>query len=390
MIMDSEVPKDARRASALLSAAEDVLDDGVPYARAGREPGTLTEALDAARHALSDRADRHTAAVPDADVAREQALALQLGGARSALRGSMAGQQAPIAEVSSLLRALRAFSSLDDLVDGAPGEIHRVGFSRVLVSRIQGSLWLARSASVAGNPGLSAALVSMGREYPGTLAGPMVEADVVRRVKPILVHDAFGNARVHKRLRDVIDCRAYVCAPLVVHGAVAGLLHADRDAGSGLVDSFDKDMLSAVAEGLGFAIERVVFMERLQALRRRLDEHTRTVSDLIDEFTNAEVELSATTTTAPSRPPQRRRGPAWEDGDDEFPFGLTRREFDVLRRMALGETNVQIGHRLFVSEGTVKSHVKHILRKLDAANRAEAVSRYHLMTRDTGYSPRGR
>jgi DNA-binding NarL/FixJ family response regulator len=58
--------------------------------------------------------------------------------------------------------------------------------------------------------------------------------------------------------------------------------------------------------------------------------------------------------------------------------------------MALGETNAQIAHRLFVSEGTVKSHVKHILRKLDAANRAEAVSRYHLMKREPAYSPRGR
>jgi DNA-binding NarL/FixJ family response regulator len=44
--------------------------------------------------------------------------------------------------------------------------------------------------------------------------------------------------------------------------------------------------------------------------------------------------------------------------------------------MANGETNRRIGARLFVSEATVKSHVKHILRKLDAANRAEAVSRY--------------
>ena len=32
--------------------------------------------------------------------------------------------------------------------------------------------------------------------------------------------------------------------------------------------------------------------------------------------------------------------------------------------------------RLVIAEGTVKSHVKHILRKLDAANRAEAVSRW--------------
>jgi DNA-binding NarL/FixJ family response regulator len=75
---------------------------------------------------------------------------------------------------------------------------------------------------------------------------------------------------------------------------------------------------------------------------------------------------------------------------DELQSCLTRREADVLRHVALGETNAQIAHRLFVSEGTVKSHVKHILRKLGAANRAEAVSRYHLMMRDSEYSSRGR
>jgi DNA-binding NarL/FixJ family response regulator len=44
--------------------------------------------------------------------------------------------------------------------------------------------------------------------------------------------------------------------------------------------------------------------------------------------------------------------------------------------MAAGETNVGIAAKLVISEGTVKSHVKHILRKLRAVNRAEAVARF--------------
>jgi DNA-binding NarL/FixJ family response regulator len=55
---------------------------------------------------------------------------------------------------------------------------------------------------------------------------------------------------------------------------------------------------------------------------------------------------------------------------------LTLREREVLDLMATGATNIQIAQALVVSEGTVKSHVKRILRKLHVANRSEAVARY--------------
>ncbi len=44
--------------------------------------------------------------------------------------------------------------------------------------------------------------------------------------------------------------------------------------------------------------------------------------------------------------------------------------------LAEGETNARIARRLIVSEDTVKTHVKHILRKLGVHNRSQAVSRY--------------
>jgi DNA-binding NarL/FixJ family response regulator len=56
---------------------------------------------------------------------------------------------------------------------------------------------------------------------------------------------------------------------------------------------------------------------------------------------------------------------------------LTSREAEVLRAITAGKTNAQIASALFVTEGTVKSHVKHVLRKLGAGNRTEAVAKYH-------------
>src|SRR5262249_22529595 len=54
--------------------------------------------------------------------------------------------------------------------------------------------------------------------------------------------------------------------------------------------------------------------------------------------------------------------------------GLSAREMDVLRRMALGKSNKEIGAELFISEGTVKSHVKGIFTKLDVVSRTEAIA----------------
>lgn len=52
---------------------------------------------------------------------------------------------------------------------------------------------------------------------------------------------------------------------------------------------------------------------------------------------------------------------------------LTDREREVLQRMAAGESNADIARTLYVSEGTVKTHVHSILQKLNANDRTQAV-----------------
>jgi len=63
-------------------------------------------------------------------------------------------------------------------------------------------------------------------------------------------------------------------------------------------------------------------------------------------------------------------------GENERPPSvLSEREMEILDLLALGQTTQQIASGLFLSENTIKTHVRHILEKLGAANRTEAVSK---------------
>jgi len=55
------------------------------------------------------------------------------------------------------------------------------------------------------------------------------------------------------------------------------------------------------------------------------------------------------------------------------PEVLSLRELEVLRLIAQGLTNKEVGAKLYISENTVKGHVKEILTKMNARNRIEAV-----------------
>jgi two-component system NarL family response regulator len=54
-------------------------------------------------------------------------------------------------------------------------------------------------------------------------------------------------------------------------------------------------------------------------------------------------------------------------------FGLTLREGEILQLLATGASNREIAARLFISQNTVKNHVRSVLEKLHAASRTEAV-----------------
>src|SRR5215216_4389816 len=69
-------------------------------------------------------------------------------------------------------------------------------------------------------------------------------------------------------------------------------------------------------------------------------------------------------------PPEVAAQLAEHMGDD----ALTPREVEVLKHLAEGNRNKDIGARLFISEETVKVHIKHIMEKLGANDRTQAVA----------------
>ena len=71
-----------------------------------------------------------------------------------------------------------------------------------------------------------------------------------------------------------------------------------------------------------------------------------------------------------SIPPEIAAHLAEHYGDD----GLTAREIDVLRLIAAGDRNRDVAEKLSISDETVKAHISHILEKLNAKDRTQAVA----------------
>jgi DNA-binding NarL/FixJ family response regulator len=72
--------------------------------------------------------------------------------------------------------------------------------------------------------------------------------------------------------------------------------------------------------------------------------------------------------------PQQRTDLGPERGRNAARPALTERELQVLRGMADGKSNAEIGRDLYVSEDTVKTHARRLFRKLGARDRAHAVA----------------
>lgn len=264
------------------------------------------------------------------------------------------------------LESIQHLETVEQIFKAGAKAVCDLGFDRAIVSRLEESMWTTEVIHVAGDEAWADEILEAGKHAPQKIVAGLPEQELVRRRRPIIVMDVQERAQVHKAVAEVSASRAYVAAPIAPGGEVIGFLHGDRVLHSGDLTAFDRDLLGLFAQGFSFAVERAVLYQDI----RNLQTQARAVAATLEAAASgryASDEPGAAPTSAPITINQHYY----------YDSPLTRRELDVLKLMANGDTNQRIARRLVISEGTVKSHVKHVLRKLNAANRAEAVARWH-------------
>lgn len=275
----------------------------------------------------------------------------------------LADRTRALAGVRTALARVGTARSVDALLARAPEAACSLGFDRALVSTVDGT-WRLHTMCVVRDQRWAEEIVAVGRENPPVLDRGLVENDPVVDARPVLVAEVQDNPRVNRPLAQITKSSSYGIAPLLVDGEVVGLVHGDCYHQRRMLGEVDRMVLSAFADGLSQHLARVTVLEGLSAIRTRIDGLTgwRDPAPAVVE------------SVAASR------------DDDSV---LTRREAQIVRLMAAGDSNGKIARRLTISEGTVKTHITRILRKLGAANRAEAVSIWLRSSATTGSTARG-
>jgi ATP/maltotriose-dependent transcriptional regulator MalT len=358
----------------------------------------LDEAIALAEQALGDQSppQHDLAALIEAVVAHEPGdrEATEHAAALERLRHRYEARFDALREAQAAVAELRDLTAPATMLARAPRALcEHSALRRAIVSVVREGKMLAEAAHFTGEERAAREALAALRERPVALEHPLIETELLRRRRATLVVDAHVHPRVDRRTATLLKWRSYVAAPLLVGATVIGVIHADRGPDE-TVDVLDREVLWEFATGLTQAYESAGLRRALRHEREQMRQFLEWVGARSAELADARITL------VPQPEPGRPRTPleptargseptvpapepaaltlSTNGSDDSAVFAglLTRRELDVLRLLAEGNSNKAIADALVVSSATVKFHVGGILRKLHVANRAEAVSRY--------------
>lgn len=277
---------------------------------------------------------------------------------------SVRAQADALVAVSDPLHQLRYIDSLDQFVRNLCRVlVSSTPFSRALLSRVdRDDTWIPWAAHADDDDHRCIPQAWLASERAPLSALP-VEQEVVRSCRAILVEDLVCDDAPYAVATQM---RSFVVAPIAPRGEVVGLLYADYYPSDRRADEFDRQFLALLAADSSTVYEQAILHDRIRARRVRLRDGLATI----------EASMAAIA---------RRTDPELGHSDDakasDAAVGalqkeLTFREREIFALIMRGDGNRAIGATLFIAEGTVKSHVKHILRKLGVMNRSELIARY--------------
>jgi DNA-binding CsgD family transcriptional regulator len=276
-----------------------------------------------------------------------------------------------MSEIRNALAYLRGLPPRK-MINAAPEVLSReLAFARTMISSVRGSLWLPQHLHIedekADPHGRSLTEYVVSRQIP--LADAPLETELVRKRCGVFAPSPQDDKRVFKEIMEASGCFGYIGAPITVQGRAIGILHADRPEPHGIVTMDHLEQLEAFAECLSVAFETAALEEKAAQQRVEVDNLCRNVDEILSRSGRSALWSLPTATRGPRYDVYHRRD------QPDLP-ALTFREREIMSHVATGATNGQIARCLVISEGTVKSHLKHIAKKLNTSSRAAAVATY--------------
>jgi DNA-binding CsgD family transcriptional regulator/GAF domain-containing protein len=362
----AEDPMVIARAEAAVAAAADHLKVPPPELT----PAALAHQLDSLRQRLEQRISLLSDPTADAATTAEilvTILRLQC----ELLDHDLARRVKSMSEIRQALGYLRGLPPRK-MIHAAPEVLSReLDFARTLISIVRGSLWLPQHLHIeeekADPHGRQFLEYIIDRHIQ--LADAPLETELVRKRCGAFAPSPMDDKRTFKELVEASGCFGYIAAPITVQGRAIGILHVDRPEPHGIVTMDHLEQLEAFAECLSVAFESAALEEKASQQRVEVDNLCGNVDELLGR--SARSVLWSSPRAAPLQ-----LHDAYHRGEEPAVPALTAREREIMSHVATGATNHQIARCLVISEGTVKSHLKHIAKKLNTSSRAAAVAIY--------------
>jgi DNA-binding CsgD family transcriptional regulator len=267
-------------------------------------------------------------------------------------------RQAALSRGMTRLRGCGDSAELDQ--ESAEIALDALGARRVAISRVRDGVWSSwRMASVED----LGSLTTWGERGPIALEQLPVEQAVANTGETAL---AVAPARSGPPAEQTL--RTCVAGPIAVADEVIGLLHVEF--GNYEPGADERRLVLSFGQTLGRVHEQLTTREQFGGQRNSAEDLQSAAQRAMS--IDADVELSVD----PLGLVRESRGETQGPTTDRGRANLTARQRETLDLLLHGYTNAQIAERLIISVATVKSHVRAILHRVGAVNRAEAIARY--------------